>query len=504
MQQIDLISNTDQALHSAEAELLERRVVELALERTDARNGAIFLWDPKAKGLAIHFHFVDGLVIKLPGLVLRRRQDERPNGIALWVHEHNKPYLCNETADDPNYARYFQDVRSVAAVPIPYQHRSLGVISVSSRLPGAFTEDQLSELETLAASSAKFLRRAQLYWSQGAGEGRPFLIKGLSPEWLEVERQLEQVAPTNAPVLIHGESGTGKELLANAIHFNSSRARRQMVTVNCAAIPEALLESTLFGHVKGAFTGASYSRTGEFRRADEGTLFLDEIGDMPLGLQAKLLRAVEEGEIQPVGSDAPPVHVDARLICATHRDLARMVRQGRFRDDLYYRISVVTMELPPLRSYSDNLELMAEVFMLQSARKLDKETRRISAAAMEQLCDHDFPGNVRELRNVMEHAVIMSDGEEILPEHLPRTLRERRGTRSETPAGEHTLRQMREKWLAPQERQYLIQLLTECRGDVREVARMAGVNPVTIYRLLKRRGISLKRNFLEDGNSGAN
>ncbi len=495
MQQIELISSTDQALHSAEAELLERRVMELALERTGARNGAIFLWDPKAEGLAIHFHFVDGLVIKLPGLVLRRRQDERPNGIALWVHEHNRPYLCNDTLDDLNYARYFQDVRSVAAVPIPYQHRAMGVISVSSREPQAFSEDQLAELENLAASSAKFLRRAQLYWSYGPGQGRPFLIKGLSPEWLEVERQLEQVAPTDAPVLIHGESGTGKELLANAIHFNSSRARRQMVTVNCAAIPEALLESTLFGHVKGAFTGAAYSRTGEFRRAHEGTLFLDEIGDMPLGLQVKLLRVVEDGQIQPVGSDAPPAHVDVRLVCATHRDLAKMVGQGGFRDDLYYRVSVVTMELPPLRSYSDNLELMAEVFMLQSARRLGKESRRISAEAMGQLRGHDFPGNVRELRNVMEHAVIMSEGEEILPEHLPRTLRRKQIAHSREKGAGQTLHQMREQWLAPQEHRYLTQLLAQCDGDVREVARMAGVNPVTIYRLLKRRGISLKRSF---------
>jgi transcriptional regulator with PAS, ATPase and Fis domain len=495
MQQYELITPTDEVLHATEAELLERRVMELALERTGSRNGAIFLWDHKANGLAIHFHYVDGLVINLPGVVLHHRKDSRPNGIALWVYDHNQPYLCNETGKDPNYARYFQDVRSVAAVPIPYQKRAMGVISVSSPDPGAFSPHHIEELEELAASSAKFLRRVQLYWSKGPGSRRPFLIKGLSPAWLEVERQLEQVAPTHAPVLIHGESGTGKELLANAIHFNSERSGEPMVTVNCAAIPETLLESTLFGHAKGAFTGASYAKTGEFRKAHRGTLFLDEIGDMPLPLQAKLLRAVEDGEIQPLGSNDPPVRVDVRLVCATHHDLTRMVREGRFRDDLYYRLSVVTLELPPLRSYKNNLDLLCEVFMLQAGRKLGKEVKRVSAEATALLQAYEYPGNVRELKNIMEHAVIMTSDEEIRPEHLPRSLR---STVKESPfprATGKTLRELREEWLAPLERQYLLDLLAECHGDVKAVAGRAGLNHVTVYRLLKRRGIPLRRDF---------
>jgi len=495
MQQIDLITPTDEALHSAEAELLERRIMELALERTGSKNGAIFLWDTKTEGLSIHFHFVDGVAIKLPGVVLRHRADRRPNGIALWVCEHNQSYLCNDTVDDPNYARYFQSVRSVAAVPIPYQHRAIGVLSVSSKEPGAFGDEDIEQLEELATTSAKFLRRVQLYWAKGEAGRRPFLIKGLSPEWLEVERQVEQVAPTDAPVLIHGESGTGKELVANAIHFNSKRSGLSMVTVNCAAIPETLLESTLFGHTKGAFTGATFDKTGEFAKANGSTLFLDEIGDMPPALQAKLLRAAEDGEIQPLGSNAPPVKVDVRLVCATHHDLARMVAEGRFRDDLYYRLSVVTMQLPPLRSYSQYIELMAEVFLLQAARRLGKDVKRTSAEAMERLRAYDFPGNVRELKNAMEHAVIMSEGEEVLPEHLPRSIRadgERPVSRTARPG---SLAEMREEWLAPRERQYLTDLLAEYGGDVKRVARHAGVNPVTIYRLLKKRNITLRRDF---------
>jgi len=445
------ISVTDEILHAAESEKLEQRVMELALQSTDASNGAIFLWDQDAGGLAVHFHLVDGLVINLPGVVLRHRHDDRPNGIALWVHDHNQSYLCNDTSIDENYARYFQSVLSVAAVPIPYQRRALGVITVSSRERNAFTPAHIEELQALASSSAKFLRRAQLSWSKGRGQGRPFLIKGLSREWLEVERQLEQVAQTAAPVLVQGESGTGKELVANAIHFNSSRASGPFVSTNCAAIPDTLMESTLFGHVKGAFTGATFSKKGEFKKAHGGTLFLDEIGDLPLSLQAKLLRAAEDGELQPLGSNLPPSRVDVRLICATHRDLAAMVRQGLFRDDLYYRLSVVTMELPPLRSYKNNLDLLAQVFLLQAAKKHDKEVKRLSAEARAFLQAYDFPGNVRELKNAVEHAVIMTTEETIHSEHLPRSIQAQPGPR------------------------------------------LAGVDPVTVYRLMRKRGIRAKR-----------
>jgi transcriptional regulator with GAF, ATPase, and Fis domain len=491
------ISATDEILHSTETESLEQRVMELALKSTDASNGAIFLWDGKAGGLVVHFHLVDGLMINLPGVVLHHRQDDRPNGIALWVYDHNQPYLCNDTSTDENYGRYFQNVLSVAAVPIQYQKRALGVISVSSRERNAFTPGHIEELQALAASSAKFLRRAQLSWSKGRGQGRPFLIKGLSREWFEVERQLEQVAQTNAPVLIQGESGTGKELVANAIHFNSTRTDGPFVTTNCAAIPDTLLESTLFGHVKGAFTGATFSKKGEFKKAHGGTLFLDEIGDLPLSLQAKLLRAAEDGEIQPLGSNMPPSQVDVRLLCATHHDLAAMVRKGLFRDDLYYRLSVVTMELPPLRSYKNNLDTLAQVFLLQAAKVHGKEVKRLSAEARALLQAYEFPGNVRELKNAIEHAVIMTTEEMVLPEHLPRSIRKQPGIKESAEPSEpdqrKTLRQMREAWLAPLERNYLIGLLEECGGNVKTVARLAGVDPVTVYRLMKKRGIETKR-----------
>ncbi|RME20603.1 MAG: sigma-54-dependent Fis family transcriptional regulator, partial [Deltaproteobacteria bacterium] len=475
-----------------------------ALEGTGARYGAIFLWDDEAGGLAIHFHYVNGVIVKLPGVVLRKRRDDRPNGIALWVAEHNESYLCNDTSADPNYAPYFEEVGSVVAVPIPYQERAIGVISVSAKRKNAFTEEHVQLLEQLASSAAKHLRRAQLYWSGQKHAGRPLLIKGLSPEWLEVERQVEMVAGTDAPVLIQGESGTGKELVANAIHFNSKRSGRKMVVVNCAAIPDTLLESMLFGHVKGAFTGAASAQQGEFKRADGSTLFLDEIGDMPLPLQAKVLRAVEDGEIKPLGSTGEPTRVDVRLICATNRDLATMVMQGRFRDDLYYRLGVVTIELPPLRRYIDNLPVLAEAFVLQAARRHDRPARRISKETLELLRNYRFPGNVRELKNAMEYAVIMCPGEEIGPQHLPRSIRRLRGSEGERgrdivePNGgemtaARTLYQFRKQVLEPLERRYLVQLLEACHGAVSKAAARAGVNPATFYRLLRKYGISLRR-----------
>lgn len=496
--QPDRIETLESDLHEAEdIESLERRLVEVALEQTGARHGAIFLWDDEAGALVLDFHVVDTVVVALPGAVVRRREDGKPGGIALWVAENNAPYLCPETRGDSHYAPYFLEVRSIAAVPIAYQQRAIGVITVSADAPGAFDRADISRLEALAAPAAIFLRRAQLHRKTREGGGRPFFIKGLSPQWLEVERRIERVSPTHAPVLIHGESGTGKELVAHSIHFNSRRSERAFVTVNCAAIPETMLESVLFGHVRGAFTGASFDKVGEFQKADGGTLFLDEVGELPLALQAKVLRAVESGEISPLGSNKPPLRVDVRLLCATHRDLPQMVEDGQFRQDLYFRVGVMTMELPPLREYKDNLPVLASVFLQQAAQRHGTPPTRLSAAAVEALRAHDFPGNVRELRNAIEHAVIMASGEEIRAEDLPASIGGSEAVRRAAPpretVDEPTLKELREQWLAPLERRYLTELLARCDGNVAQAAELAGINTVTMYRLLKRRGLRLGR-----------
>ncbi|MEZ4226111.1 MAG: sigma-54-dependent Fis family transcriptional regulator [Polyangiaceae bacterium] len=486
----------EERLHAAEIESLERRLLDLALEQTSAHDGAIFLWDRKRKGLSVDFHVVGGVAVNIPGMLLKERRDGRPNGIALHTFLKNEPYLTNDTRTDPNYAPYFQEVRSIAAVPIPYQGKAIGVIATSSRQAEAFSEQHLEQLASLAATSAKFLRRAQLYRASSEDDGRPFLIKGLSPAWLRVERQIERVSPTQAPVLIHGESGTGKELTAHAIHFNSRRAGGPFVAVNSAAIPDTLLESVLFGHVKGAFTGATDSHVGELEKADGGTLFLDEMGELPLPLQAKILRAIETGEVQPLGSNKAPKRVNVRIVCATNRDLPAMIRSGGFRDDLYYRISVVTLELPPLREYKDNLETLSRVFLQQAALRHDKKAPRLTPVFLAALSSYDFPGNVRELKNCIEHAVIMARGEELAVEDLPPSVLAGSSVASVPSLARpqrRSLKAMREEWLADPETRYLREILDEAGGNVARAAELAEVNMVTLYRLLKKRGIVLRR-----------
>jgi len=487
-------TNADQELHASDMESLGRSVMSMALERTGARHGAILLWDEEAGGLALDFHVVEDLIVTMPEEVVPLRRGGKINGVASYVFESDTPYLCAHAPTDPYYRDYFFEVLSIAAAPIRYQDRPIGVISVSSRRRDRFDKSHIDALAEIASSSALFLRRAQLYRATRSGP-RPFLIKGLSPEWLEVERRMERVAGTDAPVLVTGESGTGKELVAHAIHFNSRRASAPFVSVNCAAIPGQLLESVLFGHVRGAFTGATADKRGEFHKADGGTLFLDELGELPMPLQAKVLRAVEDGEVQPIGSNDAPDHVDVRLLAATNRDLPAMARAGTFREDLYYRLGVISMELPPLRTYKqDNLQVMAEVFLKQACERHGREARKIAPDAIAALLAHDFPGNVRELRNAIEHAVIMATGATIRASDLPNViLAGAGGIFTAVPPRPPTLAEMRERWLAPLETRWLRDLLEDHGGNVRAAAKTAGVTPVTLYKLLDRRGMSRRR-----------
>ena len=477
----------DEDLHAAAIERIDREIMRLALERTGARNGGLFLVDEDVKSLRIDFHVVEGLEVALPYMLLAKRTDGRPNGIAWWVVDHGEEYLTNDTSRDPTYAPYFLDVASIAAVPIRYQGRVIGVISVSSTRKSAFGKETLRELRAIAASAAKFLRRAQLHRATKDERGRGLLIKGLSKEWRAIEEIVERVAPTDAPVLLRGESGTGKELLANYIHFNSRRRTRPFVVVNCAAIPETLLESTLFGHTKGAFTGAAYEKVGELEKAHGGTAFLDEIGELAPSLQAKLLRALEGGDILPVGSNAAPRRVDVRVVCATNRDLDAMMRDGRFRDDLFYRVSTIMLDLPPLRTLRPNLPVLVQVFASQANARFGTAVDAIAPAALELLDAYDFPGNLRELRNIVDRAVLLADGHAIKPSHLPPHVRG--GGSSEPGVRRGTYPALKRAWLTRFERGFVRERLREAGGRVAEAARRAGVNVVTFYRLMRRHGL---------------
>jgi formate hydrogenlyase transcriptional activator len=254
--------------------------------------------------------------------------------------------------------------------------------------------------------------------SEAANSGRFEGIVGSSPALREVLDQVQTVAPTGATVLIEGETGTGKELIARAIHMESERRHRPFVKVNCAAIPAELLESELFGHERGAFTGAVAQRIGRFEAAHTGTLFLDEIGELPLHLQAKLLRAVQEQEIERVGGNRT-IRVDVRIVAATNRDLNEMVEQKQFRADLYYRLAVFPVNIPPLRERREDIPLLARYFVQKYAARMDRNIESIPTYALEALTNYDWPGNIRELQNVIERSVVLSNGPELrvaLPE----------------------------------------------------------------------------------------
>jgi len=248
-------------------------------------------------------------------------------------------------------------------------------------------------------------------------------IIGESGRMLEVFSLVRRVAPSEATVLIRGESGTGKELIAKAIHFASPRASGPLVKVNCAALPETLLESELFGHEKGAFTGALVTRKGRFEVASGGTIFLDEIGDLPTHLQAKLLRVLQEREFERVGSSLP-ISVDVRILAATHRDLERLLKAGQFRDDLYYRLNVVTIVLPPLRERRQDLPLFMDHLLRAFAEKNGKKIRGFTSEAREALLRYDYPGNVRELENIIERASVITRGDVIGRADLPISIQE--------------------------------------------------------------------------------
>ncbi len=247
-------------------------------------------------------------------------------------------------------------------------------------------------------------------------------IIGKSPAMKELFETLTMVAPSDATVLLLGESGTGKEIVANALHQNSPRKDQAYITVNCAALPETLLESELFGHEKGAFTGAMARKKGRFELADGGTLFLDEIGEMSPATQAKILRVIQEKEFEAVGG-TKAIQVDVRIIAATHKDLETEVKEGRFREDLYYRLNVVPITIPPLRNRKEDIPLLAEHFLRISSQKNNRDIKSLEPRVLDDLVRYPWPGNVRELENIIERMVIMSRGDLILIQDLPRDLK---------------------------------------------------------------------------------
>ena len=307
-------------------------------------------------------------------------------------------------------------------------------------------------------------------------------LLGQSPEFRAVVRSAQIAAATDVTVLVLGESGTGKELLARAVHDESKRRERPFVTINCAALPESLAESELFGHRKGAFTGAVSDQPGRIRAADGGTLFLDEVGELPASIQAKLLRFLESGEIQAVGEST--VHrVDVRILTATHRDLYTQVKEGRFREDLYYRLNVVPLELPSLSHRTGDIRLLLNRLTTSLANQYGLELPRYSAQTLSALDQYRWPGNVRELRNFCERMVVLFNGRTVEPSNLPQEIRE--STRNLTGSDLFTLPDEGIR-LEELEQQMIRQALSKTAGNRSRAARLLGLTRDTLlYRLKK-------------------
>lgn len=308
-------------------------------------------------------------------------------------------------------------------------------------------------------------------------------IIGRSSELEHTLRLISRVAPTNSTVLVLGETGTGKELVARAIHENSARKTKTMVKVDCATLPPNLIESELFGHERGSFTGATDRRLGKFEQAHYSTLFLDEIGELPLELQVKLLRALQEKEIERIGGQST-IHVNVRIIAATNRDLEEEVEAGRFRADLYYRLNIFPINLPPLRSRREDIPLLASYFIQKLAKKVGIKITKISKYVYEQVMDYDWPGNVRELEHVIERSILLSDDNILSQIYLPNRRRKCLAKSSEDGLVVKTIEE--------NERDHIVSVLKYCKGKVAGFAGAAkylGIPPSTLSSKLKRLGI---------------
>ncbi len=433
--------------------------------------------------------------------------EESPSG---WIWQHQQPMISVDLEQEPRW-RWMREqlqrqVNSLCGLPLTTARRRLGVLVFMSSQPGLYRDADLDFLRLVANQVAVAVENAlafqeiealrdklqqeKVYLEEELRTANNFEeIIGESPTLRRVLREVETVAPTTATVLIRGETGTGKELIARALHQLSPRRERTFVKLNCAAIPTGLLESELFGHEKGAFTGAVAQKVGRFQLADGGTLFLDEVGDIPLELQSKLLRVLQEQEFERLGG-TKTIRVDVRLVAATNRDLAQMISTGQYRSDLYYRLNVFPVVLPPLRERRDDIPRLARHFTQKFARRMGRRVDTIPAEALAAPSAYAWPGNVRELENVIERAVILSPGSTL---QIP--LADLRGPSPTPPA---QTEQGSEPAGAPgtlqdAEREHILRVLRETdwvvRGPNGAAARL-GMKRSTLYWKMKKLGIT--------------
>ncbi|MFH0931476.1 MAG: sigma 54-interacting transcriptional regulator, partial [Candidatus Zixiibacteriota bacterium] len=388
--------------------------------------------------------------------------------------------------------------KSLLCVPLKSRENVLGVIYLEDSGEGEpFVSGDIELLSSLAERTSVALENNLLFMELKESEEKLLAdlrgkfkfdeILGNSPQMVEVLKTVADIADTEATVLIEGESGTGKELLARAIHFNSSRSRKSFVPINCAAIPETLLESELFGYEKGAFTGATQRKLGKFEAANGGTIFLDEIGEMSPLLQVKILRFLQSHEFEPLGSNKVK-RSDVRIISATNKDLFTLVKENRFREDLYYRINVINLKLPTLRERKLDIAPLAESFTRKFTKKSDKEIKGIEPEVLNILSRYRFPGNIRELENIIERAVILAKGEWITKDDLPKNIFNGSGIDSGIKIAQSypELKSLRRKVVEEVEKKFLEDLLQRNQNNISQAAKEAGMHRVELQRLLKK------------------
>ncbi len=404
-----------------------KRIVESAMRLTDGEASSLLLVNPENNKLYFE------IALGSKGPQVQQFSLEMGEGIAGWVALHNRSLMVNDTDEDSRHQRDIgrkigYPASNILAVPLRVKDRCIGVLEMLNKRNGrSFGNDDLQWLEIFANQGAIAIQNARTFQQVrnevdllqdqvNTDQGYHTMV-WKSPAMAEQLQLVERVAPTESTVLILGESGVGKELIAEQIHLKSNRAKHPFIRVNCAALPAALLESELFGHVRGAFTDAVSDRRGRFELADRGTIFLDEIGDLPLPLQAKMLRVIQEKTFERVGA-SESITVDVRIIAATNRDIEALVDRGDFRSDLYYRLNVLPLNIPPLRQRPEDITELAEFFLKRFARETNKYVTGFSDEASQSLLSYNWPGNVRELENAVERAVVICRHERLMPEDL--------------------------------------------------------------------------------------
>ncbi len=482
------VSTTINAIRGVEE--LQQTLLELLFEVVPAERGAILLTDPGPQGDALEFASVFGLD-------RRRGQDESikvSRSVTKWVLQHGESLLINNQTESRDFESADSLIAdrpgSILCVPLIMLERTLGVIYLDTKEPEAvFDKDHLQLVSAISAITAVAIENARhIEWlvSENQRLIADFNIEhnmvGESRPMRNVLQFVSKVAPTDSTVLLSGESGTGKELVARAIHQNSKRADRPFMAVNCAALAESLLESELFGHEKGSFTGALAMKKGRLEIADGGTVFLDEIGELSLALQVKLLRVLQERDFERVGGTRT-IKVDIRLITATNKNLEDAVAAGTFRQDLYYRLNVVGLEMPPLRERQEDIPLLANYFAAKYAEKCNRRITGIAAEAQARLLGYDWPGNVRELENAIERAVVLGSTDRILLEDLPESILESEPAAT-TPGTKY------HEAVAQTKKQIILNAMQQAKGSYTDAAKLLGVHPNYLHRLI--RNLNLK------------